>query len=143
MSFYPLTILCASRANLHAWLKDSALQLSSTVGLGGFAALRSPLPLAFGFLENPVPSGPGGLQLGPLWSLPDTLALLPACMPVVGSCPAHLVAAFSGVPEASGLCFHVQFTYPQISLFCVVLPRLPEVNYEGPVFNAPLTCSCG
>ncbi|CAO2598263.1 hypothetical protein LEMLEM_LOCUS9335, partial [Lemmus lemmus] len=48
-----------------------------------------------------------------------------------------------GVPEASGLCFHVQFTDPQISLFCVALPRLPEVNYDGPVFNAPLTCSCG
>ncbi|CAO2598260.1 hypothetical protein LEMLEM_LOCUS9333, partial [Lemmus lemmus] len=30
-----------------------------------------------------------------------------------------------------------------ISLFCVALPRLPEVNYDGPVFNAPLTCSCG
>lgn len=104
----------------------------------------SPLPLAFGLLENPVPVDLEAFN----WDLcrvclSDTPALFPACMPVVGSCPAHLVAAFSGVPEASGLCFHVQFTYPQISLFCVALPRLPEVNYEGPVFNAPLTRSCG
>lgn len=60
-----------------------------------------------------------------------------------GRCPARLVARLSVAPRGCELVFYAQFTHPQINLFCVVLPRLPEANHEGPLFNSPLTCSRG
>lgn len=80
-----LTISSVSHTNSHAWLEDTALQLTCTQskaelpspsGLGGAAALRTLLVL----LENLVLSGPGGLQPRPLQSQPKCHASRASCL---------------------------------------------------------------
>lgn len=94
---------------------DSKEELCIPAGLEGNSALRTPGPALGSFVEpvgltNPsVFSGPGlpvGLQLGsPQQPAEWRSTLVPACVLVVGSCPARLVARLSGAPRGCELCF--------------------------------------
>lgn len=88
---------------------------------------------------------PSGLQLASLHEPAERHTHLASRLHAssAGRCPARLMARLSVAPRGCELGFYAQFTHPQINLFCVVLPRLPEANHEGPLFNSPLTCSRG
>lgn len=121
--------------------RDGALRTPGALGLGLLFRTRGLLsPCAWAALGLP-----SALQLASLHEPAErhTRLVSRPHASSAGRCPARLVARLSVAPRGCELVFYAQFTHPQINLFCVVLPRLPEANHEGPLFNSPLTCSRG